>query len=73
MGTAKALQVPAYTLSDRHCWEVAKVCYTTDDSTPAITSTLILTPIQVTSSKTVNAIAVASGYANSSAATAKPD
>jgi glucosylceramidase len=49
----------------------ASIYYTTNGSTPTTSSTLFtaLTPIPVSTSTTINAIAAASGYANSTVAT----
>jgi hypothetical protein len=44
----------------------ANVYYTTDGSTPTASSQLYKAPIQVSTSETINAIAVAAGYSNSS-------
>jgi len=46
------------------------ITYTVDGSTPTILSTAYSTPISVSSSETVNALAVKTGYANSSIGTA---
>jgi len=48
----------------------ATIYYTTDGSTPTTSSTKYSTAISVGSSETINAIAVASGYADSEVATA---
>ncbi len=48
----------------------ASIRYTLDGSTPSATSTLYTGPISVTSSKTIKAIAIASGKTNSFVATA---
>jgi len=47
----------------------AKIYYTLDGSTPTTSSALYATPIQVTSSETIKAIAAAPGQANSAVAT----
>jgi len=47
----------------------ATVYYTTDGSTPTTSSTAFVAPFLVSSNLTVNAIAAASGYTNSSVAT----
>lgn len=48
----------------------ASIYYTTDGSTPTTSSTLYKTAVNVSSSMTVNAIAAASGFSNSSIGTA---
>jgi hypothetical protein len=48
----------------------ASIYYTTDGSTPTITSTLYTAPITVATSETINAIATAPGALNSMVATA---
>jgi hypothetical protein len=48
----------------------ASIYYTTDGSTPTTSSTVFSGPISVNSTKTIQAIAVASGFSNSAVATA---
>jgi ribosome-binding factor A len=48
----------------------AKIYYTTDGSTPSITSTMYSGAINISATETVQAIAVASGYSQSALATA---
>ena len=48
----------------------AKIYYTTDGTTPTINSSQYSAPISITATETLQAIAVASGYANSAIATA---
>jgi sugar lactone lactonase YvrE len=48
----------------------AAIYYTTDGSSPTLKSTLYSGPIQVGTSQTINAIALASGYSASAASTA---
>lgn len=48
----------------------ASIYYTTDGSTPTSSSTLYSTPIAVSSTTTINAIAVATGFSNSAVGTA---
>jgi hypothetical protein len=49
----------------------AAVHFTTDGTTPGASSPLYVGPLQLTQTTTINAIAVAGGYTNSSVATAK--
>ena len=48
----------------------AKIYYTTDGSTPTAGSTLYKSPLTVSTSETLNAVAIATGYATSATATA---
>jgi hypothetical protein len=48
----------------------AAIYYTTDGSTPTVSSNLYVGPIAVSKTETVNAIAIATGFSNSSVATA---
>jgi hypothetical protein len=48
----------------------AKIYYTTDGSTPTASSTLYKSPLSVSTSETLNAVAIATGYAPSTIATA---
>ena len=48
---------------------LATIYYTTDGSTPTTSSTVYTTPIQVSANTTIQAMAVASGLANSAVAT----
>jgi hypothetical protein len=48
----------------------AKIYYTTDGSTPTASSTLYKSPLSLSTSETLNAVAIASGYAPSAIATA---
>lgn len=48
----------------------ASIYYTTDGSTPSASSTLYTSPITISQTTTVKAIATATGYANSAVATA---
>ncbi|HXS12322.1 MAG TPA: chitobiase/beta-hexosaminidase C-terminal domain-containing protein [Acidobacteriaceae bacterium] len=48
----------------------AKIYYTTDGSTPTASSTLYKSPLTVSTSQTLNAVAIAPGYAASVVATA---
>jgi hypothetical protein len=60
--------VQSLTISD--ATQNATIYYTTDGSTPTTSSTQYTSAISVGSSETINAIATASGYANSDVATA---
>jgi len=64
-GTFTAAQ--SVTLSDSTTG--AKIYYTTDGTSPSASSTLYSSAITVASSTTINAVAIASGYNNSSVAT----
>src|SRR5579864_1666733 len=64
-GTYNAAQ--SVTLSDTTSG--ASIHYTTDGSTPSASSTTFTSPISVSTSQTINAIAIASGYNNSAMAT----
>jgi hypothetical protein len=48
----------------------AKIYYTTDGSTPTASSTVYKSPLSVSTSQTLNAVAIATGYAPSTVATA---
>jgi hypothetical protein len=48
----------------------AKIYYTTDGSTPTASSTLYKNPLSVSASETLNVVAIATGYAPSTVATA---
>ncbi|HMG86249.1 MAG TPA: FG-GAP-like repeat-containing protein [Terracidiphilus sp.] len=65
-GTYTASQSVALTDSTQN----ATIYYTTDGSTPSISSNAYATPITVNSSETINAIAIAVGYNQSAVASA---
>ena len=60
--------VQSVTISDATAG--AAIYYTTDGTTPSASSTLYSAPISVTATTTIQAIAVAAGYTNSSVASA---
>ena len=67
-GTGTYTAVQMVTISDATTG--ASVYYTTNGTTPTTSSTLYTAPITVSASETVNAIAIASGYASSAIASA---
>jgi len=67
LGTGTFSSFPTITMSDST--PGATIYYTTDGSTPTASSTVYQTPITLTSSTTIKAIAVAYGYSSSAVVT----